>query len=47
MKLWRFLTAAPRRRASTKLTTAYETRRVRELREAFEAFASGTAGTPR
>lgn len=48
MKLWPFIKTAPeRRRVSTKLDTAYETRRTRELRAALAEFEAGTAGMPR
>jgi len=48
MKWWPTLKPAPeRRRVSTKLDPAYETRRVREIRAAIAEFAAGTAGLPR
>lgn len=43
MKLWPFIRRAPeRRRSSIKLTSAYETRRVRELQKARAMFEGNT-----
>lgn len=49
MKIWPFIKAAPepappRRRVSTKLSPAYQTRRVREIQNAIADFRSGKAG---
>lgn len=38
MKLWPFTRAPKRRRASTKLTPAYEARRIRQLQAARAMF---------